>query len=406
MNAPTFRDIARKSLLPAGLSDSLPPDAHHESCLREALMDAFGARGYDRVKPPLVEFEENLLTGAGKELDTQTFRLMDPHSQRMMAVRSDMTPQVGRIACTRLRNAPRPLRLSYAGEVLRVKGGRLRPERQFAQAGAELIGVSSVAADAEIVLLVCEALSELGVADVSVDLSSPRLADRVLDARGIERNQERTALINAVIRRETAYLKAIGENPAAHDLTPCDGLAEAAVLLGRLTEASGELSRAQRKLAAISLPGAAAAHLEHLLAVAQRLHDAALPAHISVDPVERKGFRYQTGICFTLFARDVRGELGRGGRYEVAGEPATGVSLYMDTQLRAVTPPRRRERVFLPLGVSAAVARDLRARGLVTVAGLDGRATTASGRDVLIGEARRQNCHHVRIGEETVAVRD
>ncbi len=89
---------------------------------------------------------------------------MDPVSQRMMGVRADMTPQVGRIAASRLKGAPRPLRLSYAGQVLRVKGEQMRPERQIGQAGVELIGVESAAADAEAVLLAAEALKQLGVA--------------------------------------------------------------------------------------------------------------------------------------------------------------------------------------------------------------------------------------------------
>src|SRR3546814_10311809 len=69
------------------------------------------AQGYERVKPPLLEFEEALLTGAGAAVASQTFRLMDPVSQRMMGLRADMTPKVARIATTRLTKAPRPLRL-------------------------------------------------------------------------------------------------------------------------------------------------------------------------------------------------------------------------------------------------------------------------------------------------------
>jgi ATP phosphoribosyltransferase regulatory subunit len=72
-----------------------------------------------------------------------TFRLMDPVSQRMMGLRADITPQVGRIAASRLTKAPRPIRLSYAGQVLRVKGEQMRPERQIGQAGVELIGTTA-----------------------------------------------------------------------------------------------------------------------------------------------------------------------------------------------------------------------------------------------------------------------
>src|SRR3546814_10608536 len=144
---------AERGLLPAGLQDVLPPLAAHESAVVERLIACFQAQGYERVKPPLLEFEEALLTGAGTAVASQTFRLMDPVSQRMMGLRADMTPQVARIATTRLKKAPRPLRLCYGGQVLQVRGSQLRPERQFAQAGVELIGAPEESADAEVVLL-------------------------------------------------------------------------------------------------------------------------------------------------------------------------------------------------------------------------------------------------------------
>ena len=109
-----------KALLPAGLGDGLPPLADFEADMVDRLMASFRSHGYERVKPPLIEFEESLLAGPGAALAEQTFRVMDPQSQRMMGVRPDITLQVARIAETRLRNAARPLRLSYNGQVLRV----------------------------------------------------------------------------------------------------------------------------------------------------------------------------------------------------------------------------------------------------------------------------------------------
>ena len=126
-----MNDVVHKGLLPQGLRDLLPPQAEAEAALVERLMAVLAGNGYERVEPPLVEFEDNLLSGAGAAMAKETFRLMDPVSQRMVGVRADMTPQVARIAATRLAKAPRPLRLSYAGQVLRVKGGQLNPERQI-----------------------------------------------------------------------------------------------------------------------------------------------------------------------------------------------------------------------------------------------------------------------------------
>jgi ATP phosphoribosyltransferase regulatory subunit len=152
-------ELPNPALLPAGLSDLLPPDAETEAASVGALMEVFAAHGYQRVKPPLLEFEDSLLAGSGAAVAEQTFRLMDPDSQRMMGLRADTTPQVARIATTRLANEPRPLRLSYAGQCLRVRGSQIAPDRQIGQAGIELIGHDSPEADAEIVLVAAEAAS-------------------------------------------------------------------------------------------------------------------------------------------------------------------------------------------------------------------------------------------------------
>ena len=108
------------ALLPAGLRDVLPPDADHAADIEEALRQCFRSNGYERIKPPLIEFETSLLTGAGAAMERETFRLMDPESHRMMGLRADITVQVARVATSRLANAPRPLRVSYAGDVTRV----------------------------------------------------------------------------------------------------------------------------------------------------------------------------------------------------------------------------------------------------------------------------------------------
>ena len=56
---------AYPALLPAGLRDLLPPDAEIEAAAIEAMLSCFAGHGYERVKPPLVEFEQSLLGGAG-----------------------------------------------------------------------------------------------------------------------------------------------------------------------------------------------------------------------------------------------------------------------------------------------------------------------------------------------------
>lgn len=367
-----MNEFANRALLPAGLRDILPLDAEHEASVVSRLMAHFAAQGYERVKPPLIEFEETLLTGAGAATASQCFRVMDPHSQKMMGVRADMTPQVARIATTRLAGAQRPLRLSYAGQVLRVKGSQLRPERQFGQAGIELIGHDSAAADAEVAVLAGEALVELGVAGVSIDLSLPTLVPTLLSELKLSAED---SLRGSLDHKDAAGVAALG--------------GAAAPILSALLTAVGPAERALPILAALPLPPAAAAVRDRLAQVVALIRAAAPELILTIDPVENRGFEYHTGIAFTLFGRNVSGELGRGGRYLAGGvEPATGATLFMDTVLAVLPAANPPGRVLVPVGTPRAWAQALRAQGWVTVAALEDVKDWDA-------EARRLGCGHV-----------
>ncbi|CAA7620107.1 ATP phosphoribosyltransferase regulatory subunit [Magnetospirillum sp. LM-5] len=368
-------DPVNRALLPAGLRDILPLDAEHEAEVVGRVMGHFAAHGYERVKPPLIEFENTLLDGAGGATASQAFRVMDPLSQRMMGVRADMTPQVARIAVTRLAGEPRPLRLSYAGQVLRVKGTQLRPERQFGQAGIELIGSDSAAADAEVAVLASLALVALGVTGVSIDLSLPTLVPALLS----ELDLSDQALRGSLDHKDAAAVAALG--------------GVAAPLLSALLKAVGPADRALEILGRLDLPPAAAAERNRLAAVVTLVQAMAPDLILTVDPVENRGFEYHTGVAFTLFGRNLAGELGRGGRYLAGGtEPATGATLFLDSVLAAVPPAKPAKRLFVPAGTPAAWSSAYRAQGWVTVAGLE------PGVDAEL-EAKRLKCGHVLTAE-------
>ena len=140
---------------------------------------------------------------------------MDPISQRMMGIRADITPQISRIARTRLSKEPRPLRLSYAGEVLRVKGTQLQPSRQLTQVGAELIGSAAPEADAEVILMALNAITRIGLKHLSVDLTVPRLVPYLLDLFEIE-GRQRSGLRDCLDRKDkVAVAKLSGKAAAA-----------------------------------------------------------------------------------------------------------------------------------------------------------------------------------------------
>ncbi len=369
------------ALLPAGLVDLLPPEADFEAGVMNGLIAAFGLYGYDRVNPPLIEFEDSLLGGSGAALAPQTFRVMDPVSQRMLGVRPDMTLQIARIATSRLAELPRPLRLSYAGQVLRVKGSPHRPERQFGQVGAELIGSSSSRADAEVIVMAAKALRDLGMSGLSVDLGLPTLVRALFDSLGLSGTEAGERLRAALDQKDAAAIAALPNIQVA--------------LFEALIGAAGPADRAMAALRKLKLPVEAARELDELDSVIAAVRGDSPNLKLTVDPVEFRGFEYHVGVTFTLFAEGVRGELGCGGRYRVggpdridAGEPATGFTLYVDALLRALPRPQRPSRVYLPLGTAGGMADELRAKGWIVIEALDDSVT---GQD----EAHRLGCSHI-----------
>ena len=379
-----MNDTQPRSLLPNGLRDALPPEAGAEALAIARLLEVFHANAYDRVDPPLVEFEQSLLDGPGQVVSPQTFRLMDPVSQRMMGLRADITPQIARIAATRLSQAPRPLRLSYAGQVLRVRGNQLRPERQFAQVGVELIGAPEPDADVEVVVLAAESLSAIGIEDVSIDLSLPTLVPIVCQDIGLSDNEASRARI-ALDRKDPSALAGFEASTRS--------------LLTGLLEVAGPVDQAIAALDGLALSERANAMCSGLKETVQRVASAAPGLGLTIDPVEFRGMEYQTGVSFTIFTPRVRSEVGRGGRYELnSKESATGFTMFMDALVRALPEADRDALVFIPHGAPPQSAARIRSEGWRTLQGLSPDVDNSA-------EARRLKCSHVLQDDEIVDVK-
>lgn len=371
MSAADPQSGVRGALLPPGFRDRLPPAAEAASQLVRTIVDAFAARGYERVSPPLVEAEASLQRWLGKPLGSALFRTSDPTTGEGLALRPDITGQVARIAATRLSAAPRPLRLAYAGPVLRGRAGQLSPERELTQAGAELVGSDDVPALAELITTALEALSAAGVTDLSVDLTTPELVPEL--ATGAWPVADVDGLLGALDGKDWGALDAPGRTPYR-----------------ALLEAAGPAETALPRLARI-----APALTTRLSALA-----AALPGvRITIDPTERHGFEYHSWVGVSLFGAvagvPLRSEIGRGGAYRVrhpdgTDERAAGVSLYVDMLVDAGLGASQRRRIFLPEGTAPDLAARLRADGWATV-----QALSAMDSD--------EGCSHIWNGHEPVA---
>src|SRR5260221_4928492 len=189
--------------LPAGMRDLLPPEAAQRRRLSRRLFDHFALYGYELVTPPAFELAEVLERGLGTLDPRDVLRFVEPESGEVAALRPDVTPQIARMAATRLSDRPRPMRLCYEGTVLRRRQERARKHRQIPQAGVELLGVRGPEGDIELMSLAVSSARAAGLSDFVLDLGHADIARAMLNE--FPAPLEAT-ILNALAHKDTAIL--------------------------------------------------------------------------------------------------------------------------------------------------------------------------------------------------------
>ncbi|MGH7628269.1 MAG: ATP phosphoribosyltransferase regulatory subunit [Gemmatimonadales bacterium] len=311
---------------PPGALDLTGPALRRRRALQRAMLGVLEGAGYEELSPPTFEYEEVFRGAGGAEVAEKLVRFVDLDG-RILALRYDFTSSIARMAATTFADAPRPLRLSYAGPVYRQEPERGGRARETLQVGAELLGEPALAGDVEIVRLTIALLRSAGITDFQLNLGHVGVLAGGLAALD--------AAVRADVRRwidrkdRGSLERALGAAPAE-----ARALRELPFVIGR----RDALERMARSAAAAACDG---------LALLQALDDALTPAereHLVYDLGEVRGLDYYTGVHFELFAAGAGRAVGAGGRYdELMGRfgrsmPAVGVSIDLDA-LAEIGPP-------------------------------------------------------------------
>jgi ATP phosphoribosyltransferase regulatory subunit len=297
-------------LLPDGVEEILPAEARRVEHLRRRLLDLFETWGYEFVMPPLIEYLESLLVGASRDLDTQTFKVTDHLTGRLMGVRPDMTPQAARLDAHYLKRSA-PTRLCYVGSVLRTKPDGFGGSREPLQLGAELFGHAGPEADAEILNLMIEALRLADIREAHFDLGHVGVF-RGLAAQAKLNAEQEMDLFDALQRKASNDVEAV--------LAGSDAPATSKRMLAGLLDLSGGrevLARARKQWRDAPRPVARA--LAELEAVADRVAKRSGAPALYFDLAELSGYHYYTGVVFSAFVPGYGQAIARGGRYDGIG---------------------------------------------------------------------------------------
>ncbi|MBS98893.1 MAG: ATP phosphoribosyltransferase regulatory subunit [Oceanospirillaceae bacterium] len=366
--------LADRWLLPDGMKEMLPPRARHVEMMRRQVVDLYDRWGYELVMPPLAEHLESLLTGVGQDLAMKTFKLTDQVSGHMLGVRADMTPQVARIDAHRLRTEG-PSRLCYCGSVLHTRPSHMLASRNPLQLGAELYGHAGADSDVEVISLMLETLSVVGVqGQITLDLGHIGVFSELMRTAGLN-DTDQDRFLDMLQRKA---LPEIAEFVAGLDLEA--RVCEQLLALPRLNGDESVIVRARELFVEHS---AVTQALDYLSRVAGRVRSRYPQVNLYFDLGELRGYHYHTGIVFAAYTPQFGQALAKGGRYDEIGRdfgrarPATGFSADLKTLLEtAGEMPEAETRVVLaPAGEDDALLQavsDLREQGERVVQALDG----------------------------------
>ena len=354
---------------PYGTRDFLPKEAAAKRAIENRLAALFAEFGYEEVVTPTMEFLETL-TVSDRTLEPNLFKMFDQQN-RTLALHHEMTTPIARLAVSRLKDSPLPLKLSYNTSVFRFRQNQPGRQCEFYQAGVELLGVSNAFADAEIIALAANGLKAAGLKNFTICLGQVEFANGLMEQNSLSA-AAKSEIKSAIERHDIVGLKKI-----------VDGLnldEAAANSLKKIPKLHGgiEILDVARGLAENDKSQRALNNLAEIYALAESY---GVAENIAFDLGIIRDFEYYTGMVFEAYAPDVGYTLAGGGRYDHMLKdfglacPATGFALGIERILLAcerqgILADVRARDIYLSYGegnADAAIkkAQELRAAGKV-----------------------------------------
>jgi ATP phosphoribosyltransferase regulatory subunit len=312
--------MSRAWVLPEHFADVLPAGAAHVERLRRDLLDLAGQRGFELVIPPLLEHLDSLLSGTGREIDLQTFKLVDQTSGRLLGLRADTTPQVARVDA-HLLNRLGVVRLCYCGPVVHAVAVETSRSRELLQFGAEIFGHGGIESEFEVLELALDAVSKACSGRLTLDLADARLLRGVLSGVMLDPDslQELAAAVSHKDPTLLAGLRTTLDSKTHEALHALLGLYGDVTVLARAAECLPPRDLVRRAL-------------DDLQRLGRHLSESYPEVTLSFDLADMGGYGYYSGMRFAIYGSGASNALARGGRYDEVGaifgrnRPAVGFS--------------------------------------------------------------------------------
>ena len=301
-------------LLPENVEDLLPRQAKLLEIYRRKLLDLYAKSGYELVIPSLLEYADSL-NAFGKDLDLDTFKVVDQLSGRMMGVSSDLTTQTSRIDSQLMQKGDLN-KLCYAGPVLRAKTA-LTQSRELYQVGIEYFGNSDIAADIEVQIILINSLKLLNVREITLDINHLDIYNQlILELKLLEK--DKIFIAEALMIKDKGALRKIlkkyNKNIASKQLI-------------ELVDLYGDKNVLDQIVKLIPGNKEIKSSVDKLKSLYEVLIDTGIK--ISFDFSDIRGYQYHSGLIFSAYSPNYSSAIAQGGRFDNIknARAATGFSM-------------------------------------------------------------------------------
>ena len=364
----------KNQLLPEGFRDSLPELATKENRVNSIFIKLMQINGFLLVKPPLLEFESSLFFLLDDNEEANSFRVLDPISQKMMGIRSDITVQIARISCGSLVELPRPLKVCYSGEVLRVNNNNLNLSRQSTQIGSEIIGIEQNNCENEIITLMIESLNCLRIKNFFINFTMPTLISAIVKDFKLSKT-------------DLEFVRDRFNNKNSDGLEKISKRLK--IISDALIDSVGDAKVNLKKLKKIKFTKKIKLEIQSFIKIISRIIKDFPYLKILIDPLEIDESNYHTGIAFKVFSENFK-ELFSGGNYKVSNENCIGFSGFTESLLlESFMKKKSIKKILIPKYSDPKLKKNLQKKGFFTF-----QAIKKLNKQQIKIEANKQECNY------------
>jgi len=315
---------------PEGVKDYMPREFMQKTHVERRMESVFQSHGYAPVSSPMFEYAD-VFDEKGSVAPSSVYKFIDRDGS-VLALRSDMTPQIARIAATSCHAEDVPMRFCYVSNAFRYNESYRGKLKEFTQAGVELIGIQSDEANAEVIALSVDSLLAAGLKDFRIDIGQVQFFQGILEEGGFDEETCRFMRESVIARDYVAV-----ENAAKNSNAPayiCAILSELPLLIGgaSVLEAARKMTKNETALAALQ-------NLENIYDI---LCAYGVEQYVAFDLGMVGHLDYYTSIIFRGYAYGTGSSVLDGGRYDNliaqfgADYPSVGFAIKIGVLLSAL----------------------------------------------------------------------